>query len=165
VNKKIIFLDMDDVLADYAKAAVDYNSKKVLEYKMWDKDFFLNLKPIPGAQGAAFELAKMGFDLHVLSQPLADGPESYSDKAKWIQLYFPHLYKKITLTQDKGLVRGDYLIDDNYKKWQNPFEANGGKFIHFEYGGYNHLSLETQPDPEMLWRQIVTWFSHQNPHK
>jgi 5'(3')-deoxyribonucleotidase len=153
--KKIIYVDMDDVLADFYRDARDFHGK-VEEHRMWNDNFFLNLKPTPGAQGAMFDLEKMGFDVYIASQPLAESPNSYTEKAKWVQLHFPQFYKKLVLTQNKGLLLGDYLIDDNAKKWKESFERNGGKFIHFPYGGYNQNPTRVvPPNPEGIWRSII----------
>lgn len=154
---------MDDVLADFVKASRCNTSGKTLEHLMWRPGFFLNLEPIPGSKGAIFEIGRMGFDIWILSQPLAESPESYSDKVKWIQLHFPQLYKKIIFTQDKGLKLGHYLIDDNYQKWGKKFENNGGKFIHFSYGNYNG-NPEDWVNTEAEWRRIVEFFSKENPY-
>ena len=158
---KIIYIDLDDVLADYFGATKCPITGKIREHMMWDKDFFLNLKPIPGSKGSVFELMKHGYDVWILSQPLADSPESYMDKAKWVQLHFPSLYKKLILTQDKGLHIGDYLIDDNEGKWKQKFEKNGGRFVHFPYGGYNPNPYPM--DPEKQWRIISSFFLQQSP--
>lgn len=152
-----IGIDMDDCIADFSGCARDPVTLKVREHMMWDKDFFLNLKPIPGSQGAVFDLGKMGYDLYIVSQPLAESAESYTAKAQWIQLHFPQLYKKIILTQDKSLIKVDYLIDDNAGKWQKPFEAAGGTFVHFPYGGYNG-DPKNHVGPEQIWRQTVLYF-------
>lgn len=159
MSKGIINIDMDDTLADFFSAARDPKTGEIREHMMWDKNFFLNLKPLPGAKGAVFELEKMGYDIYVLSQPLAESPESYIDKVKWIQIHFPQLYKKIILTQNKGLCLGDYLIDDNAEKWKNKFEKNGGQFILFPYGGHTYAKCWALcPDPEKSWRSIVKYF-------
>ena len=162
-KSKIIYLDMDDVLADFYKAARDPQTFKVVEERMFDKNFFLNLEPIPGAKSAVFSLAKMGFDLWILSQPFSLLPESYSEKVEWVQRHFPQLTNKIILTQDKGLNLGHFLIDDNLKKWKEKFEQNGGKFVHFPYGGYN-LELHGVTDPEIVWEDVVKFFKAQNPY-
>lgn len=159
--KKILYVDMDDVIADFYKAAKDDNGK-VHEEKMFNKNFFLNLEPIPGAKRAVFELEKMGFDIWILSQPFILVPESYIEKAQWVQLHFPHLYNKLILTQDKGLNVGDYLIDDNEKKWANKFSNNGGTFVHFQYGGYNHPDSS---NPQWVWDEIVEFFKREEPYK
>lgn len=152
---------MDDVIADFYKSAV--NSIGVVEeQRMFDKHFFLNLEPVPGARAAVYELTKMGFDIWVLSQPFTLVPESYIEKVLWIQKYFPQLSNKIILTQDKGLNVGDYLIDDNKKKWKDKFEQNGGKFVHFPYGGYN---IGGTQNAERYWKLIVEDFRKENPYK
>jgi 5'-nucleotidase len=161
VKNKIVYIDLDDVLADFYSATADPKTFRVQERLMWDKDFFFNLKPIPGAQGSVFEIQKLGYDVWILSQPLADNFESYSDKARWVQVHFPALYKKIVLTQDKSLNRGDFLIDDNDKKWKEKFEQNGGKFIHFNYGGYNQ---SWAANTTKLWMDVVDFLRSQNPY-
>lgn len=157
MKKDKIGIDMDDCIADFSGAARDPVSGKIREFMMWDKDFFLNLKPVPGAQGAIFELGKLGYDLYIVSQPLAESPESYVEKAKWIQIHFPQLYKKIILTQDKGLIKLDYLIDDNQKKWGARFATTGGTFVHFPYGAYNG-DLKDHIAPDKIWRDLVLYF-------
>jgi 5'(3')-deoxyribonucleotidase len=154
---------MDDVLADFYSATWSEEDRRIQEEKMWNKDFFMNLKPIKGSQGSVYLLGKMGFDLRILSQPLAESPESYMDKAKWVGMHFPQLYKSLILTQDKSLHIGDYLIDDNLKKWKEKFERNGGKFVHFPYGGYNRDYI--MKNPEKLWKDVVRFFETQNPEK
>jgi 5'(3')-deoxyribonucleotidase len=152
---------MDDVIADFYKAAAHPIDGNVLEEKMFDPFFFLRLDPVPGAKSGVFQLVKMGFDVWILSQPFALLPESYMEKVQWVQLHFPQLSNKIILTQDKGLNLGHYLIDDNKKKWQEKFEQNGGKFVHFPYGGYN---LPNFGDPEGTWDYIVEYFKKENPY-
>lgn len=160
MKSKILYVDLDDVLADFYKAAAGPDGK-VREEMMFDNCFFLNLEPVPGAKKAVFQLEKMGFDIYVLSQPFALLPESYIEKVEWVQRHFPQLTNKIILTQNKGLNVGHYLIDDNPKKWQEKFEKNGGDFIHFPYGGYN---LDEMENPELLWNQIVEYFKSENPY-
>lgn len=148
---------MDDVLADFYSASKHPIRDHVMEETMFQENFFLDLKPVPGAKAGVFELIKMGFDVWVLSQPFTLLPESYTQKAQWIQLHFPQLINKIILTQDKGLNIGDYLVDDNARKWQEKFEQNGGKFVHFKYGGYN---LENLRDPARCWMSVVDYFKN-----
>lgn len=158
---KILLCDMDDVIADFYKAARCSSTGRIMEELMWTPRFFLNLEPIPAAQWAITQLEKMGFEVWICTQPLAGHAESYSDKALWIQKYFPSLYKRIIMTQDKGLKFGHYLIDDNAPKWKEKFENNGGMFIHFPYGGYNQKDMH---NPEELWYDIVDMFKNENPY-
>lgn len=158
---KVIYVDMDDVLADYYKAAASPYDGKVMEERMFDPLFFYNLDPVVGAKAGIFDLIKLGFDVWVLTQPFTLLPESYMEKAQWIQLHFPQLTNKLILTQNKGLHIGDFLIDDNEKKWKDKFEANGGKFIHFNYGGYN-LGNHRKPTDE-VWKDVVDYFKTISP--
>ncbi len=157
-KNKIIFVDMDDVIADFFKSAANNPYKLVDEVKMWDPDFFINLEPTDGSQHAIRTLQYMGYDIWVLTQPLSGHAECYYDKALWINKHFPQLYDKIIMTQDKGMLLGNYLIDDNKAKWQDKFEKNGGKFVHFPYGSYNQDQKVATKD---IWRGLLTYFKNQ----
>jgi 5'(3')-deoxyribonucleotidase len=142
MSKKTIYVDMDDTIADFVGSEVFKDGFDVA--KMYEPGFFRNLKPIPGALVGVRQLIRMGFDVQILSQPVAESAHSYQEKVEWIGMYFPELINKINLTQDKGLFKGDFLIDDNATKWKDRFEANGGKFIHFDVH-----------NPENSWILIV----------
>ena len=159
-TKKIIYIDLDDVIADFAGATWCPIKNRIQQSKMHDANFFFDLKPTEGSKGAILDLERMGFDLWILSQPLAESYESYSDKARWVQLHFPQLYKKIVLTQDKSLHIGEYLIDDNISKWGNKFK---GQFVHFKYGGYNGLPSDWV-NTKTEWTKIVEFFSKESPN-
>lgn len=153
-TKKIVYLDMDDVIADFKRDAKCHKGQFCVEF-MYEEGFFLNLKPVEGSQFSVRTIANMGFDIWILTQPLAENADSYTEKAKWISMWFPELYSKIIMTQNKGLHLGDYLIDDNEAKWKNKFEATGGKFVHFEYEG----------DHRMSWHSIVEFFKQETSTK
>lgn len=149
MKKKLIYVDMDDTIADFKGTEVFKDGFDVSF--MFEPGFFRNLKPIAGAQVAIRQLIRLGYDVQILSQPVAESSHSYSEKIEWIGMYFPELISKINLTQDKGLFRGDYLIDDNKEKWKDRFEFNGGKFIFFDYEK-NHRDM---------WESIVTYLELQ----
>lgn len=143
---------MDDTIADFVKAAT---VNGIFDYlHMYEPGFFFSLQPIEGSQVAVRQLIALGYDVQILSQPVADSHFSYSDKIRWIGCYFPELLHKVNLTQDKGLFKGDYLIDDNYFKWKDKFEANGGKFIHFMY----NPGSKTEFSNRQCWENIVNFF-------
>lgn len=133
---KLIFIDMDDTIADFMGSEA-FRDGFVVE-KMYEVGFFLNLKPIKNSLSSVRRLINAGHDVHILTQPVAESAISYIEKVQWISLYFPELVKKIHMTQDKGLFNGDYLIDDNPKKWKDKFEANGGQFITFNVNHSSH---------------------------
>ena len=74
---------------------------------------FTTSKPVDGAIGAVKKLVDSNmFDIWICSVPVAGLHGSYSDKSKWVSKYFPALYKKIILCQDKKMIFADYAIDD-----------------------------------------------------
>lgn len=128
---KIIYVDLDEVLADFSGSEALKKGNKVYgPPEMYVPDFFLDLKPVKGAHQIIYQLIQDGFDVQILTQPVANSPISYTEKAQWVLKHFPVLGGKINMSQDKGNFVGAYLIDDN-TKWKEPFEKNGGKFLHF----------------------------------
>ncbi len=146
-SKKILYLDMDEVLADF----LAHPSIKTLDRNppsMYNPGFFRNLQPVPGALEAVRALMQSGrYDVQILTQPVAESPLSYLEKAQWIWMWIPELGHKINMGQDKSLFRGDFLIDDNAAKWRDSFEATGGRFIHFR----------TNIPPKEMWREILEY--------
>lgn len=132
MSKKIVYIDMDDTIADFLNAPIFAVTQKFDVPQMYEPGFFLSLKPLEGALVAVRQIIAMGYDVQILSQPVAESAHSYSEKVQWIGMHFPELVHKINLSQNKGLFKGDYLIDDNAPKWKDKFEANGGKFITFD---------------------------------
>lgn len=159
IFKKVLYIDLDDTSADFFRAAKLPGTNQFDECMMYNKDFFFNLKPVGGACMAIRQLIRMGFDVWILTQPLATHHPSYSDKARWVQTWFPELTNKIIMTQDKGLNIGHFLIDDNAPKWKAKFEANGGKFIEYPYDR-NDTSVENQTKK---WQEIVDLFNNISP--
>lgn len=75
--------------------------------------FFLNLPLIAGAPAAIAEMEKLGFDVYICTSPLSGAPRCLTEKYLWVEKYLgPSLVKKLIITKDKTLVRGDFLIDD-----------------------------------------------------
>jgi 5'(3')-deoxyribonucleotidase len=148
--KKIVFVDMDDTIADFAGHPVFKGKYPPDVHHMYEKGFFFSLKPMEGSLIGIRALIRMGYDVHILSQPVAESAHSYAEKVQWIALWFPELISKIHFTQDKGLFKGDYLIDDNEKKWKAKFEQNGGRFVLFDYHA-NHAAE---------WNRIIELFAH-----
>ena len=124
--KKIVYIDMDNVLVDF-RSGIDLLSeeiKKEYENRLDDvPGIFSLMNPMPGAVEAVNKLAAH-FDLYVLSTAPWKNPSAWSDKARWIQQYFGDgqdgvFYKRLIISHHKNLNRGEYLIDDR--------ENNGAK--------------------------------------
>lgn len=128
--KKILYLDMDWVLADFWK------KKNFLIEKWVDRDtkfsqipnFFSDLEPIPWAIEAFEELYDF-FDIYILSSPSWNNETSRGDKAKWIKKYlWEKTYKRLILTHRKDLNIWDFLVDDRIANWSWGFSW---ELIHF----------------------------------
>lgn len=145
--KKILYLDMDDTLADFCG---HFKDSPVDTSKMYNEGFFRDLKPVAGALAGVRKLAALGYELHILTQPVAESAYCYMEKMQWIGMWFPELISKLHMVQDKGLMRGHYLIDDNAVKWRKKFESGGGHFIHFEYTKNNDAKNR------VAWDSIIT---------
>ena len=129
--KKIIYVDMDNVLVDF-QSAFQKLSKKVLDEYKNDKDdipgIFALMEPMPGAIDSFIELTKH-FETYVLSTAPWNNPSAWSDKLLWTKNNLgEHAIKRLILTHHKNLNTGDYLIDDRTKRGVDSF---AGEHIHF----------------------------------
>ena len=129
--KKIIYVDMDNVLVDF-QSAFPKLSKKVLDEYQNDEDdipgIFALMEPMPGAIYSFIELTKH-FETYVLSTAPWDNPSAWSDKLLWVKNNLgEHAFKRLILTHHKNLNTGDYLIDDRTERGVDRF---AGEHIHF----------------------------------
>jgi 5'-nucleotidase len=134
--KKIVYVDMDNVLVDFPSGLKKVSSKTRLEYKGKEDNIpniFSLMDPKPGAIESFLELSKW-FETFVLSTSPWENPTAWSDKLIWIKRYLGEsARKKLILTHRKDLAIGDYLIDDRPDNGANKFK---GEWIHFGQGKY-----------------------------
>lgn len=139
-RKEIVFIDMDGVLADY-----DSMKPITTEEERKQKGFFENLKPIEGAIDAFIKL-QPHYDVYILSTAPWSNVHSLTEKRIWVEKHLgEHVFKKLILTHNKGLLRGDYLIDDR--------KANGVE----EFQGIHiHFGQERFPNWESVLDYLIT---------
>ena len=85
--KKLLYVDMDDVLCDYTGAYEFYRKSAPNElYPQSVRGFFENLKPIEGTVEAINTLAN-NFDLYLLTTPSTRNPLCYTEKRIWVETH------------------------------------------------------------------------------
>lgn len=149
VNKKILLVDMDDVIVDLHTAWCDFYNKKYSdnmnsEYfrKDWDihnrvkcgtdiykilavPGFGTSLKPMENAIESIYSL-QYEYNLFILSHASCSG-RFCLEKHIWIKNNLPEFdLGKLILCRDKWLIRGDIIIDDNYENVSNWLDRNPG---------------------------------------
>ncbi|MFZ4454616.1 MAG: 5' nucleotidase, NT5C type [Bacteroidales bacterium] len=143
MNKKILYLDLDGVVADFEKGIEaiypDINSAQIFSNKAIrdakidaicaeNPTIFEHLPLVDGAKKAVIRLFEI-YEVYFLSTPMWDLPTSFSGKRIWLEKHFGALAKKrLILTHRKDLNVGDYLVDDRLRNGADKF---GGKHIHF----------------------------------
>ncbi|QDC90062.1 hypothetical protein FIT80_00665 [Candidatus Methylopumilus universalis] len=145
--KKILYVDMDNVLVDFP-SAFPRVSPELLTKHGDDKDeipgIFSLMDPIPGAIDSFNELSKL-FDTYILSTSPWENDSAWTDKLKWVKKYLGEsAYKRLILSHHKNLNVGDFLIDDRTKNGADKFQ---GEHIHF--------GTEKFPD----WKSVVEYLT------
>jgi 5'-nucleotidase len=121
--KKILYFDLDGVLADYEAKPSYKNNSNIPE-----KGFFLSLEPILGGV-EAFKKLSDHYDCFFLTTAPWSNTHALSEKRIWVEKHLGDLaFKKLITTHRKDLLRGDYLIDDRTVNGVSEFE---GEHIHF----------------------------------
>ena len=135
-----ILVDMDGVIADYDGEFLKrwrerYPNRYYVPFKerntfyiidsypeelkplaveiLLEPTFFRDMMPMDGAKEALFEMEQMGHEVFICSSPLSTYKNCVLEKYEWVEKVLgPDWVRRIILTKDKTLVKGDYLIDD-----------------------------------------------------
>ena len=134
-TKKILYVDMDNVLVDFPHGIECLTEEEQETYKdNYDEcpDIFSKMRPMPGAIDCYKELAEK-FDTYILSTSPWNNPSAWRHKLEWVQKHLGSskeepAYKRLILTHHKNLNKGDFLIDDRPNNGACDFE---GEFVLF----------------------------------
>ena len=95
-----------------------------VEFPQGVEGFFRSLVPIPNAIASISVLREL-HDVYVLTAPSTRNVHCYTEKRIWIEQHFGYDFtKKLIISPNKGLLKGDYLVDDHRSgKGQERFEG------------------------------------------
>lgn len=177
-KEKIIFIDVDDTLADtrqavhkmYTKITGDLpkdiktKSKIYADFcprwededvaKLFENGIILyeTIQPLPGAVRAVDELSKRGYDVRIVT---LNPPSSVDAKHKWIEKHFPMLAEKVYYVdwrmKNKDVFKEYALIDDDMK---NIRTNKSGVPILLDF--YNIYPEEKDCIKCSTWEQVLT---------
>jgi 5'-nucleotidase len=130
-TKKILYVDMDNVLVDFPSGIAKISNELRTQYDEHLDEvpgIFSLMEPLEGALEAYKELSLV-YDTYVLSTAPWENHTAWSDKLLWIKQHLgQHAYKRLILSHNKNLNSGDYLVDDRTHNGAGQFS---GKHIHF----------------------------------
>ena len=128
---KILYVDMDNVLVDFASGIENVPEKLQIEYQgRLDEipGIFSLMKPLSGAI-CSFERLSNKYETYILSTAPWENSSSWSDKNLWVRKYLGEVaHKRLILSHHKNLNSGDFLIDDRTANGASLFK---GKHIIF----------------------------------
>ena len=129
--KKIVYVDMDNVLVDFVSGINQLPKETQIEYK-GDLDevpgIFSLMIPMEDAI-KSFKKLSSTYDTYILSTAPWENASAWSDKLEWVKKYLgAEAHKRLILSHNKNLNRGDYLIDDRTANGADKFQ---GELIQF----------------------------------
>lgn len=115
----IVYVDMDRVICDYDAQHQKFSKMYPhIKYPQSLLGFFNTMDALPDAIESVKELASR-YDLYFLTRPSVMNPMSYTEKRIYIENNFGiDMCEKLILCPNKGLLRGDMLIDDHIHDFQ-----------------------------------------------
>ena len=124
--KKILYLDIDNVLVDFPSGLARVDDATMASHKGFEDEIpglFAKMDPMRGALEAFATLAEV-YDTYILSTAPWKNPSAWSDKPEWVKRHLgDKARKRLILTHHKDLNHGDFLVDDREKNGADRFKG------------------------------------------
>lgn len=115
--------------------------------------FYENLPPVTGAVEALNQMLAQGIEVRICTSPLTRYEHCVLEKYRWVERHLGYDFtKRIIMTKDKTLVRGDFLIDDNPAI--NGIETPQWEHIIYDYA-FNRNIVDKRRLTWQNWQQIL----------
>ena len=147
MEKKIVYVDMDNTIVDFKSGIKTLPKCDIKEYKGREDEhpyIFTLMDPIKDSIESVKELNKK-YDLYILSTAPWENSNAWKQKRDWIGKYFGDkkkdvFYKKLILSHYKNLNSGDYLIDDRPHNGAENFKGEWIRFGSEEYPDWKSVT-------------------------
>lgn len=131
-EKKILYIDMDNVLVNFQSGIDRLSEHDKANYKgRYDEvpGIFALMDPMDGAVDAFRQLSEY-YEVYILSTSPWENDTAASDKLKWVKKHLGDpAYKRLILSHHKNLNHGDYLIDDRKANGADRFVGEHIQFL------------------------------------
>ncbi len=108
-----LFIPLEERTTFYVKEQYPLELQPLVEAIYLAPGFYRSLPQIEGSFEALSNLKQRGHDIFICTAPLPEYQHCILEKYQWVEEQLGSEWvKKIIVTNDKTLVRGDYLIDD-----------------------------------------------------
>jgi 5'(3')-deoxyribonucleotidase len=105
-------ITLDDLRGKWLWEVVSTDRHEVLEAYLRSSDFFDVLQVMPESQRVIRRL-QQNYEVFIATAAM-EIPTSFESKFRWLAKHFPFIpASHIVYCGDKGILRADYLIDDN----------------------------------------------------
>lgn len=123
---KILYVDLDNVMVNFQSGIDKLDNDTILNYEgRLDEvpHIFSMMDPVEDAI-ESYELLCKKYDTYILSTSPWENDTAWYDKLNWVKKHIGKTaYKRLILTHNKHLNRGDYLIDDRLKNGADKFQG------------------------------------------